>query len=176
MNRNRSNMAAKRSKPVLKHQHHPVAKEKEPEYVVQIQEPRMVRKELLESLRDLIIFMQGYEQFRKLQEEKVTQFSALRNDVKELNHLLDTKLRQHFPRGKVKPAAATATTPAAPKPAPRLAPTLELDEEPEEERPALPVRAPAMRKENPAPAAKKSDLDELEQQLQEIEEQLRDVK
>lgn len=169
-------MAAKKSKPVLKHQHHAVPKEKEPEYVVQIQEPRMVRKELLESLRDLIIFMQGYEQFRKLQEEKVAQFSALRNDVKELNHLLDAKLRHHFPKGKAKPAAATAAAPAALKPAARPAPTLKLDEEPEEENPVMPARAPAMRKETPAPSTKKSDLDELEQQLREIEDQLRDVK
>lgn len=167
MSRNRFNMAAKKAKPVPK-QHHIPHKEKEPEYVVQIQEPRMVRKELLESLRDLIIFMQGYEQFRKLQEEKVAQFSALRNDVKELNHLLDAKLRQHFPRGKGTPAPAAQ---AAPKPAPRI----ERQEEMKEEKPVAPVRIP-VRKEVPAPTAKKSDLDELEQQLQDIENQLRDVK
>lgn len=170
MSPSRFNMTTKKAKPVPK-QHHPVAKEKEPEYVVQIQEPRMVRKELLESLRDLIIFMQGYEQFRKLQEQKVAQFSALRNDVKELNHLLDAKLRHHFPKGKVKPASAAPTVPAASKPTPKL----ELEEEREEERPAIPVRAP-VRKETPASPSKKSDLDELEQQLREIEDQLRDVK
>jgi len=158
-------MAAKKTKPVPKH--HLPLKEKEPEYVVQIQDPRMVRKELLESLRDLIIFMQGYEQFRKLQEMKVAQFSALRNDVKELNHLLDVKLRQHFPKGKVKPLSAAL---AAPKPVLRVKP----EEEMEEERPA-PVRLSA-RKEVSAPTPQKSDLDELEQQLRDIESQLRDVK
>lgn len=160
-------MAAKKAKPVLK-QHHLPSKEKEPEYVVQIQDPRMVRKELLESLRDLIIFMQGYEQFRKLQEMKVVQFTALRNDVKELNHLLDTKLRQHFPKGKVKPLPAA---PIAPKPAQRIEP----EEEMEEEKSILPVRMP-MRKETSTPAPQKSDLDELEQQLRDIEDQLREVK
>lgn len=160
-------MTTKKAKPVPK-QHHLPSKEKEPEYVVQIQDPRMVRKELLESLRDLIIFMQGYEQFRKLQEEKVAQFSALRNDVKELNHLLDVKLRHHFPKGKVK---SLPPVQAAPRPAPRLA----QQEEMEEEKIVMPVRAPA-RKEAPAPTAKKSDLDELEQQLLDIENQLRDVK
>ncbi len=161
-------MTAKKSKPVAKPHPHPVAKEKEPEYVVQIQDPRMVRKELLESLRDLIIFMQGYEQFRKLQEIKVAQFSALRNDVKELNHLLDVKLRHHFPKGKVHHAPAVA---AAPKPAQRIA----QQEEMEEEKTVAPVRAP-VRKEAPAPAPPKNDLDELEQQLRDIEDQLRDVK
>ncbi len=165
MNRNRSNMTSKKAKPLPKH--HPAAKEKEPEYVVQVPEPRMVRKELLESLRDLIIFMQGYEQFRKLQEQKVAQFSALRSEVKELNHLLDVKLRQHFPTGKVK---SLPVSPTAPKPVLRIEP-----EDAEEEKPVIPVRMPA-RKEAPAPAAQKSDLDELEQQLRDIEDQLRDVK
>ncbi len=161
-------MAAKKTKPVPK-QHHLSSKEKEPEYVVQIQDPRMVRKGLLESLRDLIIFMQGYEQFRKLQEMKVAQFTALRNEVKELNHLLDAKLRHHFPKGKVKPLPAA---PTAAKPTPKL----ELEEEMEEGKPVVRIRAPMMKKETPAPSVKKSDLDELEQQLREIEDQLRDVK
>lgn len=158
-------MATKKTKPVVKH--HPFSKEKEPEYVVQIQDPRMVRKGLLESLRDLIIFMQGYEQFRQLQETKVAQFAALRNEVKELNHLLDAKLRHHFPKGKVH----VPTTAAASKPAQRIA----QQEEMEEEKVVVPVRS-SMRKEAPAPTVKKSDLDELEQQLQDIENQLRDVK
>lgn len=163
-------MATKKTKPVPK-QHHIPHKEKEPEYVVQIQEPRMVRKELLESLRDLIIFMQGYEQFRKLQEEKVAQFSALRNDVKELNHLLDAKLRHHFPKGKATSLPPPPAQVAAPKPAPRIVLSPEL----EEEKLVVPLRTP-VRKEAPTPAAKKSELDELEQQLLDIENQLRDVK
>jgi len=161
-------MAAKKTKPVVKPHHHIAPKEKEPEYVVQIQDPRMVRKGLLESLRDLIIFMQGYEQFRQLQETKVAQFTALRNDVKELNHLLDVKLRHHFPKGKVHHVPTAA---AAPKPAQRIV----QQEEMEEQKQAVPVRAP-VRKDVPAPTPKKSDLDELEQQLQDIENQLRDVK
>lgn len=156
-------MATKKVKLVPK-QHPLPSKEKEPEYVVQIQDPRMVRKGLLESLRDLIIFMQGYEQFRKLQELKVAQFTALRNDVKELNHLLDTKLRHHFPQGKVKHGSPVR---AVPKPAPRI--------EPQEEKVVVPARMP-LRKDVPAPTPQKSDLDELEQQLRDIENQLRDVK
>ena len=35
--------------------------EKEPEYMIQISDPKMLRKDLLESLREVIIFMQGYE-------------------------------------------------------------------------------------------------------------------
>ena len=144
------------------------AKGEEPAYVVQIQDPRMVRKQLLESLRDLIIFMQGYEQFRQIQEQKVARFTELKNDVKELNHLLDTKLRRHFPRGKVKPLASPA--PAAPRP---IVPEPEEYGEPEEEKPAMPIREPRSRE---APAAKAGDLDELEEQLRDIEEQLRAVK
>ncbi len=157
---------AKKAKPAV--QHHLSAKEKEPEYVVQVQDPRMVRKQLLESLRDLIIFMQGYEQFRHLQEQKVAQFTTLRNDVKELNHLVDVKLRHHFPKGKVKPIANHHAKPEVPEP------LMQEHEEEMEEKVVLP-RMPA-RKEAPAPTSKKSDLDELEQQLRDIENQLRGVK
>jgi len=157
-------MTAKKTKSAVKHHHIPM-KEKEPDYVVQIQDPRMVRKQLLESLRDLIIFMQGYEQFRRLQEQKVTQFTALRNDVKELNHLLDAKLRHHFPKGKVKPITNHTSKPVIQEP----------EEEMEEEKVVAPVRMP-VRKEAPAPTPKRNDLDELEQQLRDIENQLRGVK
>ena len=71
----------------------PAAREREPEYMVQLGDPKMVRKDLLESLREIIIFMQGYEKFRKIQEEKKKVFSALNDDLKELNTLLDLKLK-----------------------------------------------------------------------------------
>ena len=64
-------------------------KEKEPSYVVQVNDPKMLRRDILESLREIIIFMQGYERFRKIQEEKVALFSALKKDVRELNGFIE---------------------------------------------------------------------------------------
>ena len=42
----------------------PIAREKEPEYVVNISDPKGLRKDILETLREVIIFMQSYEKFR----------------------------------------------------------------------------------------------------------------
>src|SRR3989344_2575606 len=69
--------------------------------MVQVSDPKNVRKDLLEALREIIIFMQGYEAFRKIQEEKIAVFVQLRDDVKVLNNLVDNKLRRLLPKGKL---------------------------------------------------------------------------
>src|SRR3989344_3486429 len=69
--------------------------------MVQINEPKNVRKDLLEGLREIIIFMQGYEAFRKIQEEKIAVFVQLKEDVKVLNNLVDSKLRRVLPKGQL---------------------------------------------------------------------------
>lgn len=137
----------------------PVAKAREPEYMVQLSDPKMVRKDLLESLREIIIFMQGYEKFRKVQEEKIKIFNALKNDVRELNNLVEFKLKRRLPKGKLRPATGDVPMPV-------------LEEE--KEMPEVLVAkktVPAKTKPLPAP----SDLDELEAQLKDIEGQLRRV-
>ena len=60
-----------------------VLREKNPDYMIQINDPRSLRKELLETLREIIIFMQSYEKFRKIQEEKVMIFV---NEIAEIVH------------------------------------------------------------------------------------------
>ncbi len=77
-------------------------KENTPDYMVQIAEPKIVRKDILESLREVIIFMQGYEKFRKIQEDKVSLFSSLRFQIKELRSLINDNLRKKMPQGKLK--------------------------------------------------------------------------
>ncbi len=136
----------------------PVAKAREPEYMVQLSDPKMVRKDLLESLREIIIFMQGYEKFRKVQEEKIKIFHALKNDVKELSNIVEFKLKRRLPKGKLRPVTGEGPMPSLP--------------ETEEEKPEVPVeRRTAPVKAKPMP----NDLDELEAQLQDIEGQLRRV-
>src|SRR3989338_4955922 len=100
MNRNNSKMATKK-KVLLKKKVVPAKLEKEPDYMVQIAEPKMVRKDLLESLREVIIFMQGYEKFKKVQEDKVALFTALKSDVRELNLLIEGQLKKYLPKGKL---------------------------------------------------------------------------
>ncbi len=106
MSRNTFKMAAppKKKKALPKKMVAAAPREKEPEYMVHITDPKMLRKDILESLREIIIFMQGYEPFRKIQEEKVALFAALRAKVREINNVVDNKLRRHFPKGQLKPA------------------------------------------------------------------------
>jgi len=144
----------------------PESKDRGLNLMVQINDPKNVRKDLLEALREIIIFMQGYETFRKIQEEKITIFSQLKDDVKSLNSLVDSKLRRLLPKGKLagmikKPMArvevvekeeAVAAMPVAPKAQPRM---------------AMPRPEP-QQQEN-------SDLDELENQLRDIESRLKNM-
>ncbi len=143
---------------------------KEPEFMVQVPDSRMVRKDILETLREVIIFMQGYESFRKIQEEKVATFTALKSDLKDLHVLVNTKLRKYFPRGKI---------PQRPR----------QDEEQEEKeempsrsmKPAIPEEEPEEETGMPMPVAQKAPqprrvLDELDAQLKEIEGQLKNVR
>ena len=82
---------------------HVAVKETNPEFMVQVNEPVMLRKDLLESLREVIIFMQGYEKFRAVQEEKVALFSALQTNIKELKQIVEGKLQGYLPKGKLTP-------------------------------------------------------------------------
>lgn len=136
-------------------------KEKDPEYMIQLNDPKGLRKDILESLRELIIFMQGDEGFKRIQDEKVDLFSRLKSQVREVNSIIENQLKRYLPKGKLK-----ETPTAKPK-------KEELEEEEEvlvEE--ALKPKPVPIKKEVPV---KKSELEELEDQLRDIENQLRDV-
>ena len=77
------------------------AKVKDPGYMVQVNEPSLLRRDLLETLREVILFMQSYEKFKRVQQDKVHLFTSLKTDLKELNMLLGTKMKAHFPQGKL---------------------------------------------------------------------------
>lgn len=138
-------------------------KENEPAYMIQINDPKGLRKDALEGLRETILFMQGDENFRKIQDEKLSLFVKLKTQVRELNSLVENKLRRLLPKGRIKDQplekeekiekAKPEPKVVAPKPVPQPEP-----EEVEEEE-AQPVQ--------------KSELEELEEQLKEIEGQLR---
>ncbi|MDO8510980.1 MAG: hypothetical protein Q7S55_02340 [Nanoarchaeota archaeon] len=138
------------------------SKERGLNLMVQVSDPKNVRKDLLEALREIIIFMQGYEAFRKIQEEKIAVFTQLRDDVKGLNNLVDNKLRRLLPKGKL---AGMVKRPAA---------RAEVEEKEEMEPMPAPKAQPKMMMPKPEPQQEgSSDLDELESQLREIESRLR---
>jgi hypothetical protein len=131
-------------------------KEHEPEYMVQINDPKNTRKSILESLREVIIFMQSYEKFKKIQEEKVATFAKLKTSVREINNLIEKEIKGYFPKGKL----IVVSPPEEGKKAKEEAPKVE-------ESPAPEVAPPIKVKKT------KSELDELESQLKDIEGQLR---
>lgn len=138
------------------------SKDKGLNLMVQVSDPKNVRKDLLEALREIIIFMQGYEAFRKIQEEKIAVFVQLKEDIKVLNNLVDSKLRRLLPKGKLAGVVR--------KPAMKV-------EEVEKEEVISPVPAQkAQPKIMPKPEPQQesnSELDELESQLREIESRLK---
>ena len=129
---------------------------KEPGYMVQIPEPALIRRDVLESLREVILFMQSYEKFKRVQEEKKTYISELKLDLKELSNLINSKMKFYFPIGKLTAIGE------------ELDDSEDLEAEEEEPRRSS-VRAAA-----PKPI-EHSDLDELETQLRDIESQLQGI-
>ncbi len=150
----------------------PPRQEKEPEYMIQVGDPKMLRKDLLESLREVIIFMQGYETFRKIQEEKVALFTMLKSQVKEINSMVDNKLKKYVPKGKLRGFSERQMHP---------------EEQPEEETlpgepriEVVPIERVQRRvvervAEQPVQKAPANELDELEKQLRDIENQLQNI-
>ena len=146
---------------------------KEPDYVIQIHDPKVVRKDILESLREVIIFMQGYEKFRRVQEEKIATIALLKEQVKELNLLVGHELRKYLPVGKLKPVLKEETKKVFVEGphdhyadhGPRT-----IVEPYEEEKVPVPAYKQTRTKTKP-----KNELEELEAQLQDIEHQLQNI-
>ena len=133
-------------------------KEKEPGFMVRVNEPKLVRKDILESLREVILFMQSYEQFKQVQAEKVATLASLRASVKELNTLINSKLRVYFPKGKLNAMRGTQD--------------IEMKEEE-----AL-TNIPGSYTPEPTasePSVEGNEIDELEGQLRDIENQLKNI-
>jgi hypothetical protein len=131
---------------------------REPEYMVQISDPKAMRKEILETLRETIIFMQGYEGFRKLQDEKLATFTLLKAQVKELDTLINHRLRRMLPKGKL-----LVRTPP------------EKHEEEHEDKHPVKVVSVKPTKVVETPPEPQDELADLERQLRDIEGQLKGV-
>jgi len=77
-------------------------RELEPSYMVRVPDPTTVRRDILESLREIILFMQAYEHFSNIQEEKKAIMDEVKGQVKEISRIINTDLKAKLPRGKLK--------------------------------------------------------------------------
>ncbi len=141
-----------------------------PQFMVQVSDPIMLRKDILEALRDVIIFMQGYERFKLIQDEKVGLYSKLQLEVKELNSMINTKLRKILPKGKLKSVHQAAVPKQVKIPESRVPVVTPSKGQPIP--PPTPGQAPAPPL-PPAASAQPTELDALESQLNSIENQLK---
>jgi hypothetical protein len=153
-------MKRAKAKPVLK----TTSAAREPEFTIQIGDPQALRKDLLESIRELIMFMQGFDRFKKLQQEKLVEFSKLKADARALTLLVDTKMRRCLPKGTLKSKAVKEEK------AKKV-----VAERREEVMPESLTIASNRSLPEPVPRSEHSELEELEAQLQEIENQLKKV-
>lgn len=149
-----------KAKPVLR----TTSAVREPEFTIQIGDPQSLRKDLLESVRELILFMQGFDRFKKLQQEKLVEFSKLKAEARALTILVDTKMRRCLPKGTLKSKAVKEEK------AKKVKAPEDITSIPESVTIASNLSAP-----EPAPKPEHSELEELEAQLQEIENQLKKV-
>lgn len=73
-------------------------------FFVKIKEPSDVKKNLLESLKDIVENLQRFEKFKNTRDEKLRNISKLREDVKELVKL-NSQLKAALPETKLRFAA-----------------------------------------------------------------------
>ncbi|MAG60970.1 hypothetical protein CL619_04240 [archaeon] len=147
------------------------SKIKNPGYMVQLNEANLLRRDLLETLREVILFMQSYEKFKRVQQEKVHLFTSLKADLKELNMLIGSKMKAHFPKGKLHAITETEEH-------------IEMEKEHALDDGAIrsesigmapQARHPKAAPLNPITSESHNELDQLEDQLRDIEAQLKGI-
>lgn len=137
----------------MKKKHIKVTKETKEAVYVGIPLDDVLRTEMLDCSKDLIHFLQAYENFKVIREEKTIAIESTRRKLGEIT-TLTAKLKRLFPKSRLtslcghKAFRQTVIPPIA-KPTRESAP-----------------RAP------PPPQTHQDDLDQLEKELAEIEKQL----
>ncbi len=144
---------------------------KDPGYMVQLNEANLLRRDLLETLREVILFMQSYEKFKRVQQEKVNLFSGLKVELKELNTLLGTKMKAHFPQGKLHAITESEEHAEMEKEHALEDGAIRSESIGMASQARMPRKAPA----NPIVVESHNELDQLEDQLRDIEAQLKGI-
>ncbi len=70
-------------------------------FFVGIRDPVEVRRNLLESTRDVVQTLQRFERFKQVRDEKQQEVAGLREQVKEINRLVN-KLKSSLPKTKLR--------------------------------------------------------------------------
>ena len=76
-------------------------KKEEEVFFVGVKEPLEIRRNLLESSREMVLLLQMYEKFRTVREEKKREMEKLREYVRDIA-LLASRLKRHLPKTKLR--------------------------------------------------------------------------
>ena len=76
-------------------------KEEKDIFYVEVREPNEVRRNILESLKDIVESLKRFEKFKEAGKEKIHNINKLRGDIKELNKLV-TNLKNALPESKLR--------------------------------------------------------------------------
>lgn len=88
-----------------------VKKEQQPElFFVRVKEPVEVRRNILETLKEIVGVLQRFEKFRQLRHEKIEKISHLRVLLRQANRMLG-ELRGRLPQTNLR-AAVSREVPA----------------------------------------------------------------
>ena len=84
--------------------------EEEKTFFVRIGEPNMVRKELLNSSKDIISVLKNYDQINAVRSQKIEKVMELKKVLIEIKRL-SSILKEKFPTEKIKKPAVAKTKP-----------------------------------------------------------------
>tara|TARA_Y100000310_G_C20674065_1_gene811887 strand:+ start:977 stop:1378 length:402 start_codon:yes stop_codon:yes gene_type:complete len=76
-------------------------KEEKEVFYVEVREPNEVRRNILESLKDIVESLKRFEKFKEVGKEKIQNVNKLRGDIKELNKLVGN-LKNALPESKLR--------------------------------------------------------------------------
>ncbi len=69
-------------------------------FFVGLDDDQLVKKNLLESMREILVTLQRYESFKKVRSQKVKEISELKKIMKEINELI-VKLKTSLPKANI---------------------------------------------------------------------------
>ena len=88
--------------------------EKEGLFFVEVRDPNNVKRNIFESLRDIVQSLQKFERFKQLRNQKVDSIDKLRKDLREINKLV-SDLKIKLPEARLREAKLKPVLREAPK-------------------------------------------------------------
>lgn len=84
-------------------------------FFVEVKEPEEVRKNILESLKEILESLQRFEKFKETRKDKIYHINKLKNIVKDANKLV-FDLKGYFPETKIRTVKAISKATERKKP------------------------------------------------------------